>query len=596
MTAELRAWLNAFEQALAAGDMREVTELCAPECYSRDMLAFTWNIATFEGPDPIRRMLQATLPSTAPRNWELDGEPKQVEGWTECWLTFETLAGMGKGHIRLQDGKVYTVLTTLRSLHDHPWQEGRRRPRGVEHGSYPGRLHHGQRRAEAIAAMGSSEQPYCLIIGSGQGGMSLAARLDTLGVPNLIVEKNERPGDSWRNRYPSLCLHDPVWYDHMPYIPFPEGWPVFTPRDRMADWLEMYAKVMELSYWTGSTCKSASFDEGENRWTVTVERDGEDITLKPHHIAFATGMSGYPHHPVFPGNETFKGEQLHSSRYPGGPAFAGKRCVIIGSNTSAHDICADLWENGAEVTMVQRSGTLVVQTDTVLEHLVGALYSEEALDAGIDTETADYIATTWPNRLLERRQVANCEAMRQKDNALHEKLEAAGFILDFGPDNTGLVIKSFREGGGFYINVGASELICDGEIKLRSGVEIDRITEDAVNLSDGSALLADVIIYATGYGSMNRFVAEIVDEETAGRVGKCWGLGAGTRKDPGPWGRELRNMWKPTRQQNLWFQGGNLAQCRHFSRFLALQLKAKMEGIPTPVCTVSQDTIGSGYV
>ncbi len=583
MTAELRAWLISFERALSAGDARAVSGLFAPECFWRDMLAFSWNIATFEGRPAIEQMLEATLRLTAPHGWQPDGEADVIEGLTEGWLTFQTSAGSGRGHIRLKEGKAVTLLTTLRNLNEHPWRAGRNRPRGVEHGAFKGRRNHAQRRADAFAAMGATEQPYCLIIGGGQGGMALAARLDAIGVPNLVVDKNAQAGDSWRNRYPSLCLHDPVWYDHMPYIPFPEGWPVFTPKDRMADWLEMYAKVMELNYWANTACERAHFDQNEKRWSVTVNRDGEDVTLRPQHIVFATGMSGYPNVPDFPGREQFRGEQFHSSSYAGGAGFSGKRCVVIGSNTSAHDICADLWENGASVIMVQRSGTLVVQTATVLEHVVGALYSEDALEAGIDTEAADYTATTWPHRLLERRQVANCEAMRQKDEALHARLEEAGFILDFGPDKTGIVMKSFREGGGFYINVGASELICDGRIELKSGVEVDRLTEDAVVLADGTSLPADVVVYATGYGSMNRFVADIVGEETAERVGRCWGLGAGTRKDPGPWEGEVRNMWKPTRQENLWFQGGNLAQCRHFSRFLALQLKARMEGLDTPV-------------
>ena len=83
-----------------------------------------------------------------------------------------------------------------------------------------------------------------------------------------------------------------------------------------------------------------------------------------------------------------------------------------------------------------------------------------------------------------------------------------------------------------------------------------------------------------------------VDEETAqevaNKVGKVWGLGSDTTKDPGPWEGEQRNMWKPTQQQNLWFHGGNLHQSRHYSLYLALQLKARMEGIDTPVYGLQQ--------
>jgi putative flavoprotein involved in K+ transport len=139
-----------------------------------------------------------------------------------------------------------------------------------------------------------------------------------------------------------------------------------------------------------------------------------------------------------------------------------------------------------------------------------------------------------------------------------------------------------RRGSGYYIDVGASELIASGEIKLKSA-EVDHLTETGVALKDGTELPADLIVYATGYGSMNQWAGALISQEVADKVGKVWGLGSGTAKDPGPWEGEPRNMWKPTAQENLWFHGGNLAQSRHYSRFLALQLKARLEGIATPV-------------
>ena len=145
-----------------------------------------------------------------------------------------------------------------------------------------------------------------------------------------------------------------------------------------------------------------------------------------------------------------------------------------------------------------------------------------------------------------------------------------------------------RRGSGYYIDVGASELIADGRIALKSGVGIDRLTEDTVVLSDGSELPADLVVYATGYGSMTGWAEALISPEVAEAVGPCWGLGSDTTQDPGPWEGELRNMWKPTRQTGLWFHGGNLAQSRHYSRYLALQLKARMEGIDTPVYGLGQ--------
>src|SRR5690606_17965783 len=164
----------------------------------------------------------------------------------------------------------------------------------------------------------------------------------------------------------------------------------------------------------------------------------------------------------------------------------------------------------------------------------------------------------------------------------YQRMADAGFDLDFGEDGSGLFLKYLRRGSGYYIDVGAAELIADGSVALAKG-QVDHLTEDAVVLEDGTELPADLVVYATGYGSMNGWVAELVDQETADRVGKVRGLGSDTTKDPGPWEGEQRNMWKPTQQENLWFHGGNLHQSRHYSLYLALQLKARQVGIATPV-------------
>jgi len=175
------------------------------------------------------------------------------------------------------------------------------------------------------------------------------------------------------------------------------------------------------------------------------------------------------------------------------------------------------------------------------------------------------------------------EQLKKDDALFYERLAAAGFMLTHGDDESGIGPMYARRGSGYYIDVGASELIADGRIKLCAGVEVDRLTEDAVVLGDGRELKADLVVYATGYGSMNQWAAALISPEVADKVGKVWGLGSQTAKDPGPWEGELRNMWKPTAQEGLWFHGGNLAQSRHYSRYVALQLKARLEGIATPV-------------
>lgn len=461
-------------------------------------------------------------------------------------------------------------------------KKGPRREQGVAHEIVRGRRSWKELKEEQAARLGYEEQPYCVIIGGGQGGIGLAARLRRLGVPTLVIEKNENPGDSWRNRYKSLHLHDPVWYDHLPYLKFPDDWPVFAAKDKIGDWLEHYTRIMELNYWSGTECVGAEYDDGTQEWAVKVLRNGSLVTLRPKQLVFALGVSGYPNIPAFDGAQSFLGEQRHSAQHPGGGDWTGKKAVVIGSNNSAHDICADLWEHGADVTMVQRSSTHIARSEALMDLALGDLYSEKALANGVTTEKADLLFASLPYRILPEAQVPVYQEMAKQDAEFYSQLEAAGFELDFGVDGSGLFLKYLRRGSGYYIDVGASQLIIDGRVKLKSG-QVSKITGNAVVMADGTELEADLIVYATGYGSMNGWLADLVSPEIADKVGKCWGYGSNTPKDPGPWEGELRNMWKPTNVPNLWIHGGNLHQSRHYSSYLALQLKARMEGLETPV-------------
>lgn len=576
-------WLADFASLLQRKDIDAAVAMFDADTYWRDLVAFSWNICTQEGPAAVRRMLQARLADVRPANFQVEGQATQAGGVIEARFTFETGVARGRGHLRLKRGKAWTLLTTMTELKGFEEPTGEHRIKGVEHTVQPGRKTWLENRDEEARTLGHTEQPYVLIVGGGQGGIALGARLRRLGVPTIIVETNARPGDSWRKRYKSLCLHDPVWYDHLPYLPFPDHWPVFTPKDKLGDWLEMYAKVMELNYWGSTTAKKASYNDATQQWEVVVDRDGQEVTLRPRELVFALGVSGYPVVPKIEGAETFRGELHHSSQHPGPEAFQGKKCVVLGSNNSAHDICAALWEHGAEVTMIQRSSTHVARSESLMELALGELYSEQAVRNGMTTDIADLTFASIPYKIMAPMHVPIYEEMKKRDADLYARLEKAGFLLDFGSDGSGLFMKYLRRGSGYYIDVGASELVAGGSIKLRSGVTIERINPNSVTLSDGSELPADLIVYATGYGSMNEWLAELISPAIADQVGKVWGLGSDTPKDPGPWEGELRNMWKPTQVPHLWFHGGNLHQSRHYSQFLSLQLKARYEGLPTPV-------------
>lgn len=587
MTTEIEGWLARFEDALKRRDIPAVTALFRPDGYWRDLISFTWNITTVQGPEAIASLLERTLEATAPRDFHALGDVAEDGDVLSSRFGFTTAVGQGTGFLRLTDGRAWTLMTSLESLTGHEEAMDFRRPAGAEHGAKRNRISWAEARAQDEAELGTTRQPYVLIVGGGQCGVTLAARLRQLDVPAIVIDRHERPGGSWRSRYKSLHLHDPVHLNHLPYMEFPRTWPVFPSKDKIADWLDAYVRTMEIDYWGSTTCLSADYDDAAGVWNVEVERGGVRQTLHPSELVFAMGISGKPHQPVFPGMEKFRGVQQHSSEHAGPEEFVGKKAVVIGSNNSAHDIAAAMWEAGVDVTMVQRSPTTVVRSQTIIEIALAGLYSEEARAAGVTTEIADAINASVPYGLLAKFQKPVTDLVRELDADFYARLAKAGFRVDFGEDESGLTMKYVRRASGYYIDVGASDLVADGEIHLAHG-EVRELTETAVVLEDGTELPADLVVYATGYTAMNKWIAELISPEVADRVGRVWGLGSDTEKDPGPWEGEQRNLWKPTQQEHLWIHGGNLQMARYYSRILALQLKARYEGIPTPVYALAE--------
>ena len=374
-------------------------------------------------------------------------------------------------------------------------------------------------------------------------------------------------------RYHQLVLHDPVWYDHLPYLPFPSHWPVFTPKDKLAEWFESYARILELNVWTQTNLESAQWDAKKRQWTVNLERkkpDGtvEKRTLYPRHVIQATGHSGEPSFPKIPGMETFAGDRLcHSSQFKGANSESvGKKAIVVGCCNSGHDIAQDFYEHGYDVTIVQRSSTYVMSSKAGLDVLLAGLYEE----GGPDTEDADLMFMSLPNATLKRMHMDATKEISRRDADLLSGLEKAGFKLDSGPDDAGFFMKYFQRGGGYYIDVGASQLIIDGKIKIKQGQEITEVKPHGLLFADGTELEADEIIFATGYENMRGTARTIFGDEIADNIRDVWGF-----DEEG----ELRTMWRRTGHPGFWFFGGNLALCRYFSRMLALQIKALEEGI-----------------
>jgi putative flavoprotein involved in K+ transport len=577
---ELNRWLTAFDSALSRRDVEAAMRLFLPDAYWRDLVAFTWNVLTAQGHKTIRDMLEACLARTAPNAWQVAAPVRLNEDVIEATTTFETAVAHCRAVIRLKDGKCWTLLTEATELKGFEETCGARRPHGAPHRYYLGRKNWQRQREHDAQDLGTKRQPYCVIVGAGHCGLSLAARLKQLDVPTMVIDKRKRPSDTWRERHDSLSLHSPSWFDRMPCLSYPDTWPLYPSKDQFADWLEVYATLLDLDVWPDTECLEADFDEARAEWQLQVRRGGRAIELHPKQLVFATGLHGTPKLPEIAGMQTFRGEQRHASSSGGNDSYAGRNCLVVGSGTSAHDICAELWEAGAHVTMIQRSPTIVIRQER-LTAVFAELYGDEAQARGITAEVADLLFASVPQRVLLQMQQQLVAQIKEQDAPFYERLREAGFQLTFGEEDAGILPQIFRDPSGYYVDVGASELIADGSIKLKSGVGVKALREHSVILTDGSELPADVIVYATGYE--HGAILRVLPQGMARRVGQLWGLGSGYRNDPGPWEGELRNMWKPTRQPGLWFASHGIAGARFYSRILALQIKARQLDMSTPV-------------
>jgi cation diffusion facilitator CzcD-associated flavoprotein CzcO len=575
IAAAVESWLAQFEGAL--GEEARLKALFHAESHWRDVLALTWRIGTVNGAEAITRELKSFAAQAKPREFRIDPDrtPPRLVTRTkvetiEAIFRFETAVGTGNGVLRLtpdaKDGKTFrawTLLTALDQIEGHEEHIGAARP----HGESYSRDFRGPNwldlRKEAAAY--KDRDPAVLVVGGGQAGLSIAARLGALGVDALIVDRWPRIGDNWRRRYHALTLHNQVHVNHMPYMPFPPNWPVYIPKDKLANWFEAYAEAMELNYWPATEFTGGAYDEKAKRWTVTLRRaDGSTRAMHPRHIVMATGVSDIPNTPDIPGLKDFSGTVLHAAQYQDGEPWSGKNAIVIGSGNSGHDIAQDLYSAGAKVAIVQRGSTMIVEIEPSAQ-LPYVLYDE-----GLALDDTDLITVGVPLTLAKKAHQAFTAQARALDKPLLDRLARVGFKLDFGDDGLGWQFKYLTRGGGYYFNVGCSDLIADGKIRLLQFSDIGGFSAGGARMKSGETIAADLVVLATGYKGPSHLMRKLFGDAVADCVGPVWGYGED---------EELRNMFKRTPQDGLWFIGGSFAQCRIYSKYLGLQIKASELGL-----------------
>jgi putative flavoprotein involved in K+ transport len=568
------SWLGDFAAALASGDATRLAALFARECHWRDILAVTWNLHTTSGAPAIAQRMVPAVTRMAPRALTLAAgrtPPRPVKragtDAIEAIFTFETMVGPCNGVVRLvsEGGKprAWTLMTALDEIRGHEDPANGKRWQDVDWKRNFGGENWADRRRQAVAY--EDRDPAVLVVGTAQAGLMIAARLSMLGVDTLAIDREKRIGDSWRRRYHALTLHNETRVNHFPYMPFPRSWPVFIPKDMLANWFELYAEAMELNVWTATELTAATYDEAASRWTVTLKRaDGSERIMHPRHVVFCNGVSTLAKTPDLPGLADFRGAVRHSGDAGSGTDWKGKRALVLGTGTSGHDVAQDLVVSGAaEVTIIQNSATLIVSLKEAQAPY--ALYDED-----ISFEDCDLLATSFPYPIYERAHQRMTKMNAEADRQLLEGLKKRGFKLTSGADGSGWQIMYQNRGGGYYFDAGCSQMIVDGRVGLIQFADIEHFSAAGVRMKDGTVKEADLIVLATGYEGQKEAVRRVLGDETTERIGPVWGF-----DEEG----ELAGMWRPTGQPGLWFLAGGLAQCRIFSKVLALQIKARELGL-----------------
>ncbi|GJE96957.1 NAD(P)/FAD-dependent oxidoreductase [Phanerochaete sordida] len=569
------AWLSTFARAVEGADAQGVAGTFLAGGWLRDVLTFSWDTRSLRGRDAIARYLAAddrlsntrltnivleTDPLFAP---QLSLSPSGEQVGVEAGFTYETRHCVGRGYAHLRrdaDGawRAVTVGMLVLDLKAHPepqnvaadWEASGKTWAELER----------ERKAKV------ETNPQVLIVGAGQCGLMTAARFRQMDIPALVIDKNERVGDGWRKRYKSLSLHTPHFYSPMLYQPFPSHWPVYAPRDKVADWFETYAVNQHLSVWKKSTfADRPRYDEAEGAWRVVVDHAGKLVELRPKHIVLATGTLGAPRMPDLPGRSNFQGVVMHAADFIEPAPFVGKRVVAVGAGNSSIDVCQDLATGGAaSVTMVQRSQTVVVSRSSVREDLSRFWRPGEPVEVG------DFKYSALPLGYFKEVNQSMTDTLWARETVLHEKLRKGGLKLHQGPENEGQFLMYFSRSGGYWLDKGGADLIADGRIKIKQGASPVSFTSNGLIFSDGSELAADAVIFATGYELIRSVNKRTFGEDIIDRTSEVWGFDEEC---------EIQGCFRPTGHPGLWYAVGDFFNCRFMSKQLAILIKAAELGL-----------------
>jgi len=577
-------WMNEFERVVAAQDRNGFGALLSDPCYWRDLVALTWDTQQLYGEDAIADGLLAAAQDRQIRSIRLDPNrpaPKALEsgGAAEFFLTFETRIGRCRAFVSglLDDAsatgfRAKLISTDLVEMFLETPPQSQKMER---YGYDP--AHPGETWAQARERLSATRtDPEVLVVGCGEWGASIAAELDRVGVPNLVIDAGQRGGGSWRNRYDSLALHTPLVRNNLPILHFPETFPAYLSKDQWADWIELYIKAMDINVWFETRLSNAVYDQETQLWEARLAMpDGSERVIKARHIVLAVGIGGSARIPNLPGLADFAGPIVHSSEFKNGASYRDKKVLVVGVSTSGHDIALDLYHHGAQVSMGQRSPATVC--DIATAQVAFNSTSTVPLDEADQRSLANLTRPIIEEFLREYTKKTD-----ELDRELHEGLRRAGMRVDAGENEYGWLYKTYTQLAGYYLNVGCSEVIVEGGITVMQMAEFEKFVPQGVRLHNGEIAEFDAIIMATGFESHSTVIETLMGAEVAEKVGKVGGFG-----DDG----ETRNLCRPTGQEHLWIGFGGIIDARKYAKVLAFQIKAEITGLAPTLIRLPDGTL-----
>jgi putative flavoprotein involved in K+ transport len=206
--------------------------------------------------------------------------------------------------------------------------------------------------------MESTEHTDVLIVGAGQAGLALGYQLQRRGRQVLLVDRNERIGDSWRTRWDSLKLYSPANRDGLPGMPFPAAPSSYPTKDEMADYLESYAARFEIPVRLGTTVEALTQENGR-----FVARAGAS-RIEAETVAVASGVFEKPHVPAFADELDPEITQLHSSEYRNLSQLQEGPVLVVGASHSGSDIAHEAASTHEVVLSGRKTGQFPAPIET----------------------------------------------------------------------------------------------------------------------------------------------------------------------------------------------------------------------------------------